>query len=500
MSTLVKTYRVASGELKFEFVYNPSLGSLTDFSIVDVSPLRYGYDSDDPKSISIYPANIDIVIDDLAGDNHTNFRQFYSIYKAVFPFNHYIVLHLIISLNGAVIFKGLIDEVSNEYDSKSVKVSFVDGLNWSKSVNIGNPYYLDHLSTYNVIPRVQNGNAIAYGFTGVYYTGGKGYSVRDTIAGGDKDVNLELVIRMLIQSLRSDLNIEFQNDYKFGDEGVSINDMVGIQQVNLRRVMSNLFGRYVVIYKQPGLHNNMHYREGQDPEYCKLEYWDLVFEDELYVCYYHNWDGTYPAIISGQKYQKGVDSKTVAEILKLIAINLFSYFGLKGANTFFFRHKRYSSSATPLSGIRSMSKSLAIDKVNEVVIKDYYSDNYARKGNNYNIDDQSIEYKIPLNAFRTLFGWEYRLNYFAAGQVKSVIHFYDPYLQIRDIPQELLSSAEWQSHKDHLNQYEFELAGIDYHMDKTYSVNQDNYTGLVRPITIEKDLLNEVTQMTALEI
>lgn len=509
MSTLVKTYRVASGELKFEFVYSSLHGSLTDFSIVDMSPLRYGYDSDNSKSVSIYPANIDLVIDDLEGDNYANFRKFYSHYNAVYPFNHYDVLHLVISLNGEVIFKGLIDEVSNEYDSRSVKLSFVDGINRYKDAQVGNPALLQQLYSAGVIPRTPSlgSYAFAFGFAKLDYlttttigqiVNSPGY-FPGRIDVGDKDVRLELAIKQLIYVLRSDLNVEYQNDYKYGDEGVATGDMVGIDQLNIRRIMSNLLGRYIVIVKTAGRHNQIADVEPR-AEYQAPDKFEIFYEDDTHLVYFHNWSGNYPLNINEKKWEKGLDEKKVSEILKTLAVNTFSYFGLKGSNTFFFRHKRYSSSATPLSGIRSMSKSLAIDKVNEVVIKDYYSDNYARKGNNYNIDDQSLEYKIPLNAFRTANGWEYRLNYFAGGQEKRVVHFYDQQLQIRDIPQELLSVAEWQSHKDHLNQYEFELAGINYHMDKTYSIDQDNYTGLVRPITIEKDLLEEVTQMTALEI
>lgn len=505
MSSVVKTYHTASGELRFEFVYSALLGSLDDFDIVDISPLRYGFDSDDPKAISVYPANIEITIDDLTGDNYTRFRKFFSHYNAVYPFNHYNVLHLVITLSGEVIFKGLIDKVGNEYADRTVTIDFVDGINRYKDAQIGNPYLLDRLWFRGVLPRTSSeGNAYAYGFGSLPYlthsSGGQtvhspGY-FPGNIQSGDMDARLDGVIRELIWCHREDLTVSYQNELRYGDENTPVSEMVGIEQLRVRRVLSNLFGRYVAIRKITGLRNRIADVEPR-LEYQSPDRFEVVFEDDDYVVFRHNWDGV---LGDGTVWEKGVEEKKVSDILRLLAVNTFSYYGLSGSSKFFFQHKRFSSDPVNLTFVKEMSKSLMIDKVNEVVINDYYTGNYARKGNDYNIDDQRLEYKIPLNAFRTLFGWEYRMNYYADTAIKRVIYFYDPALSIRDIPQEYLSLAEWQYHKDHLSQYEFELSGIDYHMDKTYRINVDNYDDYLRPVTIEKHLLDDFTNMTALQI
>ena len=506
MSSVVKTYNTAAGELKFEFIYAPLLGSLDDFDIVDISALRYGYDSDDPKAISVYPANIEITIDDLTGDNYTNFRKFFSHYNAVYPFNHYDVLHLVITLNGEVIFKGLIDEVSNDHSERSVSVSFVDGINRYKDAQVGNPYLLQKLYSAGIAPRtpVPGGYAYAFGFGSLQYltVSTVGQSVLQpgyfpgAMQSGDKDVNLEILIKQLIWSLRGELNIDFQNELKYGDIDTPTAEMVSIDRLNVRRVMSNLFGRYMAIQKIAGRYNQIA-EVTPCQEYQKPEHYEIVYEDDDWIVYRHTWSGVTSDL---KKFEKGLDDNRISDILKTLALNTYSYFGLRGVNTFFWRHKRYSGNYNTFSSIAEMSKSLSIDQVNQVLIKDYYTGNYARKGNDYNIDDKKLEYKIPLNAFRTDNGWEYRMNYYSGSVEKRVIHFYDPVLDIRDIPQEYLSLAEWQYHRNHLSQYEIELSGIDYHMDRTYRIAVYNYNDYVRPVTIEKHLLDGITNMTALQI
>lgn len=509
MSTLSKTYQVATGELKFEFIYSELLGTLDDCEIVDISPLRYGFDSDDAKSIAVYPSSITVTVDDINGDNYSRFMKLYSHYNAVFPFNHYDVLQLVISLNGEIIFKGLLDEVNNQNSDRTVEITFVDGINRYKNAKVGNPAVLNRLYAAGVIPRlpVLGGYAYAFGFNSLQYltTSSIGQVVNapgyfpGKIENGDRDVRLSEVIRQLILTLRSDLQVEYQNELKYGEDSTPLANMVGIDQLNIRRVMSNLFGRYVVINKMPGRENQI---ADVDPsaDYQKPDNFEVVYEDENSIVFFHNWSGNYPIGVNEKKWEKGLDEKEISEILKTLAVNTYSYFGLKGINQFFFRHKRYSSGPAELTGIRSMSKYLAIDRVSQVVINDYYTGNYAKKGSDYNIDEEKLEYKIPLNAFRTENGWEYRLNYYSGGSEKRVLHFYDPVLQVRDIPQEYLSIAEYNAHKNHLNRYEFELSGINYNMDSTYRVGQNNYSDLVRPVTIEKYLLDDYTNMTAIQI
>ncbi len=502
MLALTKTYNIAEGLLEFVFNYDPVIASFYNFDVLDISPLKFGFDSG-KNGVSIYPSNIEIVIDDFEGDNYLTFKDLYTKYNTTYPFNHYSLFYLNVKLNGAVIFSGIIDEVSSDHESKTLTIAFVDGINKYKDVEIGNPYLLDKLSRLNLIPRTtaSNGNAWAYGFGEIQYwnvsipgtiVNSPGYGI-NMISTGDKDTQLQSVIFALVKLLREDLHVEFNNEYRYGDLDTPIADMVTIDQVNIRRILSNLIGRYIVIKKTTGYDSEIADLDSV-AEYRKRDTFELIFEDDSYKVFNHNWSGN----VGPLKFEKGIDEKKISDILKVIALNAFSYFGLTNANTFFFRHKRFNSIATPLTEILTMNKTLTVDRISYLVVNDYYTDNYGSEG--YKLGAEKLEYKIPFNSFMTENGWEYRLNYYYGSQERRVLYFYDNQIPFRDIPQEVIARAEWDLHKDFRDQYEFELSGINYNFDSTYSVDFENYKGRVRPITLELDLLNSKTKMTALEI
>lgn len=505
MSVVSKTYRIASGELRFDFHYSSLLGTLSDFYVLDISPLRYGYDSDDPKEVSVYPGNIELVIDDINGDHYRELRNFHSHYSAVYPFNHYDVFYSTISLNGNIVFKGVIDALSADYENRTVSLTLVDAMNIYKQAQVGNPYLLSALNAAGIVPRFTfvNNWAHAYGFGGLDYvtTSTIGQSVitpgyrPKLITTGDRDVPFPFLVRELVKALRSDMIVEQVNNLKYGDAGVPVTNYAGFDQVSVRRIMSTLLGRHVAIRKIAGRYNQIA-EVDSDLDYQKPAAFNLVFEDDTWLVYYHNWSG----VVAQNKYEKGVDERTLADLLKLIATNTYSYCGLRSSNVFYMAHKRRRINAIPLTSVLEISKALMIDQINEMVVRDYYTDNYARKGNQYNIDDQKYEYKIPLNAFATQNGFEYRMNYYVNGQEKRVIYFFDPELNITDIPQEYLSIAEWQYHRNQISRYEMTLPGVAYSMADCYRIAIDNYSDTVRPVTLSLDFFNDVAQMTALEI
>lgn len=516
MNVVNKTYSIIEGQLEFEFNYDPAVSVLTDFEITDISELRYGYDSADPKEISIYPSNISIVIDDFSGDNYKNFKKLYEAYSPKYPFNFHTTFNLLIKLNGTLMFNGIIDELESDHENKSLTITFVDGINKYKDVQISNPDMLVELYTRGMVPRLQytipfgiGSYAYAYGFNRVRYMDTSilpievetpGYMI-DRVANADKLVNLSGVIREMIKVLRPGIAVEFRNEFKFGSADTPIDEMMFINSVWVKQILQYLFGRYVVIPKHAGRYNNIGYIS-DSPEYTKPDYFKVVYEDYAKKVFYHDYSGEVEEEGSTFEIYKGIDEKTIADILKVIAKNLFSYYGLKSVNTFFFKHKRYSLITTNITDkIMSMNKVLTIDKVDYVKIQDYYTEEYGEDGSNFN-NDKTINYKIPLNAVRTASGGinARMLYYDLSGNVKDVDYFYDPVTGYRDIPQEVISRAEWESHKTFRDQYEFELSGIDFEFDETYYVNYENYTGKFRPVTLEKNLLESRTKMTALEI
>lgn len=503
MPVLSKTYNIAAGILKFDFTYSGIVtASLDDLDIVEIGELNYGYDNDNSIGLSIYPSNIDITVDDLTGDNYTKFKALIEGYSLSYPYNHDAVFNLKIYLNGQIIFKGILDELESDKDSWELTLKFVDGINKYKDVNIGNPYVLQKLWDNNVIfgARLNTTGTVGYGFGTMSYIeyGGdpsrSGYFVND-IQSGDRDTKLEHTIVQLFKLLNVDISVDFDIQYLFRDI-IYGSETVNISRVYIRRILSNLLGRYVVIEKHRYPSDVIAYLNG-NPDYTREQYFQVVYEDDLYKTYKHSFSGA----VGSLKWEKGTDDKTIGELLKTLAYNFFTYFGFKNIDEVFFRHRRYLSSSVELTDIISMNKILDADKVEKVIINDYYSGNYASKGVNYGgSDSREILYKIPLNAFRTANSYEYRLNYFQGGHEKRVIHFIDVQSGYEDIPQEVISNAEWNAHKNFRDKYEFKLSGIDYNFDETYSVDQFNYQGKFRPLEISKNLFENKTSMKAIQI
>lgn len=518
MELITRTYQIIEGRLDFEFHYDSAIAEIGSFDIMDISELKYGYDSADQKEVSIYPSNISIVIDDFSGDNYKSFKSLYTSYSSTYPFNFYEKFYLEIKLNGTVIFNGIIDELESDYENKNLTLTFVDGINKYKDVQISNPDMLQYLHNKGMVPRTAYfipgtiaSYVYAYGFRRVRYWTSilfpeqvktKGYIV-DRVGNGDKAVNLSGVIHELIKILRPAISVEFSNELKFGDAEAPVEEMVTINRVWVKQILQWLLGRYIVIPKLLDHDNQIGELEGDRPEYTKPDHFKVVYETALIKVYYHDYGGEVKEEGSTFTIDKGIDEKTIAEILKVIAKNLFSYYGFKSVNTLFFKHKRYAVQATNLTDrIIDMEKSLVVDKLDYVRIDDYFTGNFGADGSNYNDSDAQVNYKIPLNTIPVGSGdlLSRMFYYDLLGDIKQAHYFYDPVTEFRDLPQEVISRSEWEAHKNFRDQYEFELSGIDYEFDKTYSVNYENYSGMFRPITIEKNLLESKTKMTALEI
>lgn len=505
MSFYSRTYNVAAGVLKFDYTYAGivSGGDFDDFDVKRIGKLNYGYDNDNDIDISIYPSNIDITIDDLTGDNYTRFSKLIKSYSITYPYNIDTALRLEIFLNGKSIFEGFLDDLESDKDNWELTLSFVDGVNKYKNVNIGNPLLLKNLWDNNVINGKRYGayNTIAYGFSTVGYVTyasepeRSGYYV-NSIHNGDRDTNLVHTISRLFKILNENIEVEFDIQYLFKDIYVG-SETVDISRVFIRRILSNLIGRYVAIKKGEHPNERMAYLN-DNPDYTREQYFEVVYEDSEYKVFRHTFSGSVGSLV----WQKGTDIKNVGELLKLFAYNFFSYFGFKeDKNKVFFRHRRYTSDPVLLTDIRKMSKVLSVDRVEGVKIDDYYSDNYATDGNNYGTSDhRTINYKIPFNAIKTTNAYEYRLNYFQDGQEKRVIYFNDLQLGFEDIPMEVISKAEYEAHRNFRDKYDFKLWGIDYKFDATYSVDTYNYNGKFRPIELSKDLFSNYSEMRAIQL
>lgn len=498
MSTITKEYNVAAGLLRFKFYYADWITVPEEFHIVDISPLEYGYDLNDSRSIAVYPSNIRLKITDFGTDNYDKLRTYFANYRVSYPFDNQIIFTLTIQLNGVTKFYGYIDEIDAEYNDGIINLTFVDGINTYKDLQVYNPYFLRKLFLESIIPRSQSyiGEAYGYGFGFTEYINNKGYRV-GSISTGDKDSTmLTQLIDVLVKSLNEEMTIEIDNTMKYGKEVGPLSDFVNFDRLFIRDIMQFLFGRYLVIKKLTGYINSVHYNSN-DPEYAKTEYFQKVYENDSYLVYQHTWSGTY----GNQRYEKGIDEKNITDILKAIARNTFSYFGIKQGQLFFFRHKRFKSQSIELKDIESISKSMTTDRVNYVEIIDYFEGNSALRGQKYS-DTDNISYKIFMNAFFKNFAYVNRLFFYpeGGGNRINVNHFYDPEIGYRGGPMDVIAECEYRSNKNFLDQYDVVINGVGHEFDQSYKVDYDNYQGILRPITLSEDFLLNKTQMSAIEL
>jgi hypothetical protein len=505
MPIISKTYNVAAGSLNFNFTYASLIlqDTLDDFDIKNIDNLNKGIDTENNIDLSVYPANIDISVDDLSGDNYKKLSKLMQHYNITYPYNFDIVLKLEIILNGKVLFKGFLDEIESNKDNWELTLKFIDGVNKYKDVNIGNPYALKKLWDNNVIKgyRLGTSDTVAYGFSTMSYINysaepeRSGYFVND-IQDGDKSTNMAHTIVQLFKLLNENIELELDVRILFRDV-LTGSEQVDFARLYVRRILSNLLGRYVVIKKGQYPSEKMAYLNG-NPDYTREQYFEVVYEDTEYKVFRHTFSGT----VGSNKWEMGTDAGNVGELLKKLAYNFFCDFGFKDdRNNAYFRHRRPVSNSQALTDIISMTKLLSVDKVESVRIDDYYSDNYAKDGNDYGTEDyRKINYKIPLNTFRTGFSYEYRMSYLQSGTERRVIYFKDLETGFEDLPMEVISRAEWLAHRNFRDKYEFELYGIDYTLDSTYSVDQYNYKGKFKPVEISKDLMRNRTIMKAIQI
>ena len=506
MFIINKTYNTAAGRLDFKFQYFTVFGTIpeiVDFNILKVHPFKTGYDNESNTEVAIYPNTFTITISDFNGDNYNTFRKLYEVYKLSYPLYHDQVFFIEVKFDQSEeIFRGYIHEIKSEKNSYEIEITFRDGIQILKDFSIANPYILNKLFEKGIIPRFEiadHSGSYAYGFEEiikVFNPDFTGYLV-GRIEAGDKDSNLKKTIEELFKLLDPGIVLEFQNEFGFVDILTGSPEVL-IDAVDIRRILSNLFGRFIVINKFAGVDPVIVMLSNADYEYNRPEYFKSIFEDNQYKVFYHDWDGT---LSSGLRFEKGIQERSISEILKKIAKNLFSYFGYKEYKKMFFRHRRFLSNPVLLTSrqIVKMEKILTVDKIQGVKIDDQYTGNYGTDGQFYDTDNiPQINYSIPLNAVRTDNSFEYRMTY-NNGQYR-VIYFHDLQTGFRDLPMEVISRAEWEAYKVFRDKYTIELIGVNYIFDQTFKVNYENYKGSFRLITLEKDYENNKTIITGLEL
>lgn len=514
MTTISKILNLMSGDYEFQFIYDETIcGVITDFIVYDLGNLTQGFDNPDDDDLAIYPANIDITIDD---DTRLNFKKFDLLKKAYskfYPFNFEDVFYLKIFRNGELWFKGILENYSQTVSDFSVVLNFVDGINKLKDASLGNPYVLDFLYQNGLINRSNDDanptlTSYAYGFGSISGAASPGFPVgsQDGVqvsgiedGNADKNVNLKTVIEKLFQLLNANIDLEFLNQFYFSNAIGAIYE-VGIQDVIIKRICSNLYGRFVVINKIFDKDKIIKHSNGND--YSDPKYFINVYEDEDWITFYHNWEGNFPENINIKVHHKGVNERKLNDFLKFLAKNLFSYFNFVGINKVVWKHKRFTSSPVILSRILEITADATVQGVNSVSVKGMNNKNEVSEGTIFEAQaSKSIELNIPFTTEKTTNNYESWLYFIVDGQEKQVVNVRDAETNFDTaFIQNIIAKNEYELKKDDRLKPVILVEGVDYNFTDTFFAKHENEEYIVRPIMMEKNLKMDTTKITGVEI
>lgn len=494
-----------SGDYEFQFIYDETIcGNLNDFIIYDLSNLTQGFDNPDDDDLAIYPSNIDVTIDD---DTRLNFLKFETLkksYTKTYPFNFEDVFYLKLYRNGEYWFKGILQNCSQGVRGFSVTLNFVDGINKTKEISLGNPYILHYLYENNFINRVSNGsdpsNAtyFCYGYKTVisnisgHFLCAKGIE-NDT---ADKNVNLKSIIIGLFKLLNINVTVDFQNQFYFRNAENQIYE-VEIDEVFVKRVCSVLYGRFICVRND--LYNL--FKDDEDAEYQDPKYYEVVYNDGTWTTYYHNWEGNFPEGISTKVHHKGVNERKLNDFLKFVARNLFSYFNFVGINNVKWQHKRFISSPVILSRILDIDADTTIKGVNSVTVKGLNNKNQHTEGIIYEgTDNQNLQISIPFTVEATENSYESWLYFIANNTEEQIVKVRDGQTGFTEFIQKVIAKNEYDLKSPDRKKIIVEVEGVDYKFSDTYYAKHENVEYIFRPIMMEKDLKMDTTKITGVEI
>ncbi|MBS1494723.1 MAG: hypothetical protein JST55_14505 [Bacteroidetes bacterium] len=535
-SYLIKQYSLLSGEYEFHF-----MGSVPkDLNIFDISELSQGFEDPDNDDTSVYPSGIELTIDDFDDEsaNYNYFVNVLNLYNNRFPFNYEQVFYLLIKRNNENFFKGYLESVDRDVKEKQIVLRFTDGISKLKNTNLGDPRLLDYLHHRGLIPRttlqienISNPNdpmirAHQYGFsinavnTQIGTTGnytlkpGSIYAPREN----DKDINLLGFITELFKILNPDIQIEFDCRLRFYNNTELLSEPV--EMVGIRKILANLIGRYLV-FKKGVLRPIIGVTDSGDKFSQSFE---RVYEDDEYITYYHNWNGDYPLIGSGNPppvtlvhYNQGLGPLKINELLKTLARNLFSYYSFSSFDKVSWKHKRIFTNYTELKRILSMNVVAAPTKIKFVRVSDAYNKIENSSGNigtSATLEEpDKLEYQIPFTAISEEYPEQSRLFFFSshladykvsAAKLKDLEN--DDTNPNPDYIQQRIATSERNKKDEGYLQYEIEVEGIDYDFCETYKITRSAEFGVpgpqvfLQPVMMEKNLQENKTKITGVRI
>lgn len=517
-----KTYSIQEDEFNVDFIgdFPAGSGDGSELIITDISALKAGLDNITSDDASVYPGNIEIKID---GIHFDLFNNLYGRYNNIYPFNYEEILYLRIKKNGNLIFKGYLEKIYKQgIISPDITLRFTDGINKLKNVTMGNPYLLDLLYSKGMIRRYKYNNTNT--LVGDIYVYGFGPGGSITFAPNtytfqpdypyrpgsvyDKNVNLQAVIEELFKVLSPGITVEFDTRLKF--KGRTSAYEAEFNELFVRYVSSNLFGRYIVMKKGPfnttrdfGITNN-----GADD----YNTYTVIFDDGTYKVFYHEYKGVVPYVDpepphapAFKYFNKGIGPVKLNEFLKTIAKNFFARFEFYAPGKVKWYHKKRAEaedfeSIDHIIDYQEESPDIAAEGVK---LTDMYNGLEGATGsagvNSVLEDYQKIEFSLPFTAFELPYDEEERLYFLNNGDspgaeeidaVKMKVEANGGYEYI----QRALAKAEYNKQFIQTGRTDKKLRpkrtiiapGTDYVLYKNYEFPHDGIIKNIKPVQIEK--------------
>lgn len=498
---------LTSGKYWFKFHYNESLaGELKNFVILNLSNLIQGFEDENNDDLAIYPSNIDVTIDD---EDRTNFKKLVTLrnlYSKSYPLNFHSVFYLEIykDVETNLWFKGYIESLEQNVEDYTIVINFTDGINRMKDISIANPYVLEYLYQNQLLTKVTSDNEaiIAYGYKQFDAIGAQNnFRIPCGLEklNSDKRVNFLNLIIKLFKLFNSDIQIDpFIPGFTFfSTKNITVE--IDFWNADLKNVSSNLLGRFVVINKAS------HLELGQNElEYTNPNFYEVVYEDESSITYWHNWSGVARNGNLSQLLHKGVEDKHLNEVLKAIARNLFCCFGFEGPNKVYFRNKTNYNNVVNLQRLLRFEVNTAFQEISSVRVKDMYGNSSHKEGQDFDKGNRlniSIPFAFTDTEYSPNNDIDYRLVttdpyfYFPIVGLKE---FYPP--KRRDLFQNMIAKKEYELKKNPYCKVTVEVEGIVYKFSDNYKAVHENVEYTFRPIMMEKDLVNNTTKITGIEI
>jgi len=232
MDCYIISYQITpSDNIKFKFFYDPAkIIYPFDFHISadGISDIQWGYDTD---LLHFYPGNLTINIIDYSRNNLHNFFSLKNAYNHSQPFNHWNTFYLEIYRNNQIIFKGILDSISDDWDNETLSLSFTDATNLFRSMSFKNLSVILSLISSNFGElKIQDLNPLGYNKI-LYYFGLNsiafyGNGNIDTIYPNDQQLrdnyNLYSLILKLLKIFNPNISLGINIPYTFSRPALNL--------------------------------------------------------------------------------------------------------------------------------------------------------------------------------------------------------------------------------------------------------------------------------------